>query len=103
MAEMLAETGDVSLHHADTLISEGALDVDEEREACTHASRLVLQFPLYWFAPPASLKVWLDTRCSTRRGRWPTRSRWPARPCRPSPAMPARAGASRCRRCCCGR
>ncbi|GHD61941.1 NAD(P)H-dependent oxidoreductase [Jeongeupia chitinilytica] len=60
LAEMLAETGDVSLHHADTLISEGALDVDEEREACTHASRLVLQFPLYWFAPPASLKVWLD-------------------------------------------
>ncbi|WP_432722526.1 NAD(P)H-dependent oxidoreductase [Jeongeupia wiesaeckerbachi] len=61
LAEMLAEAGDVSLHHADTLIAENAFDVDEEREACRHASRLVLQFPLYWFAPPASLKVWLDT------------------------------------------
>ncbi|BCL77144.1 NADPH:quinone reductase [Jeongeupia sp. HS-3] len=61
LAEMLAETADVALHHVDTLVAEGAFDVDDEREACRHARRLVLQFPLYWFAPPAALKDWLDT------------------------------------------
>lgn len=42
--------------------AEGALasDVLEEQRKLASAELLVLQFPLWWYAPPAILKGWLD-------------------------------------------
>lgn len=36
-------------------------DVAYEQERLRQADRIILQFPLYWYAAPASLKVWEDT------------------------------------------
>lgn len=38
-----------------------ALDVDQEQAQLRQADRVIFQFPLYWFAAPASLKQWEDT------------------------------------------
>ncbi|KRN97732.1 NADPH-quinone reductase (modulator of drug activity B) [Levilactobacillus paucivorans] len=38
-----------------------AIDVDREQTKLRQADRVILQFPLYWFAAPASLKQWEDT------------------------------------------
>jgi glutathione-regulated potassium-efflux system ancillary protein KefG len=36
------------------------IDVDVEQEALLRHTRLVLQFPLFWYSAPALLKEWLD-------------------------------------------
>ena len=36
------------------------LQVEEEQAAIEGAEHVVLQFPLYWYGPPACLKQWLD-------------------------------------------
>ncbi|MDT6981280.1 NAD(P)H-dependent oxidoreductase [Levilactobacillus zymae] len=36
-------------------------DVSQEQAALRQADRIILQFPLYWYAAPASLKHWEDT------------------------------------------
>lgn len=38
-----------------------ALDLAAEQALLFDADRIVLQFPLYWYAAPAALKAWLDT------------------------------------------
>lgn len=40
-------------HHIDGLNS---LDVQQERQLLAAADRIIFQFPLYWYAAPASLK-----------------------------------------------
>lgn len=37
-----------------------AIDVPAEQAALRRASAIVLQYPIYWYAPPALLKEWLD-------------------------------------------
>lgn len=39
----------------------GEFDVPAEQQRLEAADRIVLQFPLYWYAAPAQLKAWLDT------------------------------------------
>jgi putative NADPH-quinone reductase len=39
----------------------GQIDFATERERVLRASRLVLQFPLYWYSTPSLLKFWQDT------------------------------------------
>lgn len=40
---------------------QSTLDVAKEQEQLRHADRVILQFPLYWYAAPAGLKQWEDT------------------------------------------
>ena len=47
----------VTWHHLDTLAS---LDVTAEQQLLRTADRIIFQFPLYWYAAPASLKQWED-------------------------------------------
>lgn len=37
------------------------LDVAAEQALLRNHERIIFQFPLYWYAAPASLKTWLDT------------------------------------------
>ncbi len=37
-----------------------AIDVAAEQAALREADAVVLQYPIYWYAPPALLKEWLD-------------------------------------------
>ena len=37
------------------------LDVAAEQTLLRNHERIIFQFPLYWYAAPASLKTWLDT------------------------------------------
>ena len=37
-----------------------AIDVPAEQAALREAGAVVLQYPIYWYAPPALLKEWLD-------------------------------------------
>lgn len=53
-----AQAMDVKWHHLDSL---SALNVEEEQQLLQAADRIILQFPLYWYAAPASLKNWEDT------------------------------------------
>ena len=41
-------------------IGEGRVNVREEQAAFERAENIVLQFPLYWYGPPACLKQWMD-------------------------------------------
>lgn len=49
-------------HHIDGLNS---LDVQQERQLLAAADRIIFQFPLYWYAAPASLKKWQEQVLST--------------------------------------
>lgn len=41
-------------------VDSGPIDVAAEQAAVEHAAHVVLQFPLYWYGPPACLKQWMD-------------------------------------------
>ncbi|HIW71811.1 MAG TPA: NAD(P)H-dependent oxidoreductase [Candidatus Levilactobacillus faecigallinarum] len=53
----LPKTGVIWEH----LDAQPALDVAREQAQLRQADRIILQFPLYWYAAPASLKQWEDT------------------------------------------
>jgi len=40
---------------------QSTLDVAKEQDQLRRADRIILQFPLYWYAAPAGLKAWEDT------------------------------------------
>lgn len=41
--------------------SQSTLDIAKEQAQLRQADRIILQFPLYWYAAPAGLKQWEDT------------------------------------------
>lgn len=41
--------------------SQAHLDIEKEQTQLRQADRIILQFPLYWYAAPAGLKQWEDT------------------------------------------
>ncbi|NVY96947.1 NAD(P)H-dependent oxidoreductase [Lactobacillus sp. DCY120] len=47
----------VTWHHLDAITN---LNVAQERQLLRQHQRIILQFPLYWYAAPASLKSWQD-------------------------------------------
>ena len=49
---------DIIWEHIESLSS---LDVAQEQAQLRRADRIILQFPLYWYAAPAGLKQWEDT------------------------------------------
>lgn len=41
--------------------SQATIDIEKEQAQLRQADRIILQFPLYWYAAPAGLKQWEDT------------------------------------------
>lgn len=51
---------DVALVHMDGLYPDGRIDDDREVARLLEADRIVLQFPVQWYATPPLLKAWQD-------------------------------------------
>ncbi|CCY12136.1 MULTISPECIES: NAD(P)H-dependent oxidoreductase [environmental samples] len=45
----------------DVIREDGTFDLKSEQRLLEQYDRIVLQFPLYWYMPPAILKLWMDT------------------------------------------
>lgn len=45
----------------EALREDGTFDLKKEQDLLEQYDRIVLQFPLYWYMPPAIMKQWLDT------------------------------------------
>lgn len=46
---------------SDVLQADGTFDLPKEQALLEQYDRIVLQFPLYWYMPPAIMKLWMDT------------------------------------------
>lgn len=56
------ESEDIVIHCLqDTIGSDGTFDIESEQKLLEGFDRIVLQFPLYWYMPPAIMKLWMDT------------------------------------------
>ena len=51
----------VAVAHLDGLYPDGRFDLDAEVARLLAARRIVLQFPVQWYATPPSLKAWQDS------------------------------------------
>lgn len=56
----VTETDLYALGWDPVLVDEGGPDVTVEQDKLRRADLLVLQFPLWWYGPPAILKGWID-------------------------------------------
>lgn len=56
----IAGLPDVAIRHLEALYPDSRIDAAAERAAALAASRIVFQFPLYWFSTPPMLKAWQD-------------------------------------------
>lgn len=43
------------------VLCDGGFDIAEEQKLLMTADRVVLQYPLWWYMPPAIMKRWMDT------------------------------------------
>ncbi|MDO5035566.1 MAG: NAD(P)H-dependent oxidoreductase [Porphyromonas sp.] len=56
------EGADLKVHLlAEAIREDGTFDLDAEQALLSQYDRIVLQFPLYWYMPPAIMKEWMDT------------------------------------------
>lgn len=56
------ENEQLKIHILDEVIREdGTFDLSSEQKLLEEYDRIVLQFPLYWYMPPAIMKQWMDT------------------------------------------
>lgn len=60
LAEAAGPLPGVEVAHLDALYPDGAIDTDAEVARLIAAERVVLQFPIQWYATPPSLKAWQD-------------------------------------------
>ncbi len=60
LKDSLPPTDQVTVHHLETCYPDGKIDVKAEQNLLRQHERIVLQFPFYWYAAPALLKVWQD-------------------------------------------
>ncbi|MGQ3481552.1 NAD(P)H-dependent oxidoreductase [Paenibacillus sp. TY11] len=49
-----------TIHELHTIYPDGNIDVEKEQHLIESHSKLILQFPVYWFSSPPLLKKWLD-------------------------------------------
>lgn len=56
----VAETDLYAMDWDPVLVAEGGPDVTAEQDKLRRADLLVVQFPLWWYGPPAMLKGWID-------------------------------------------
>lgn len=45
----------------EALMEHGVFDLKKEQDLLEQYDRIVLQFPFYWYMPPAIMKLWMDT------------------------------------------
>lgn len=50
----------IALRHLEALYPDGRIDAAAEQAAVLPATRIVFQFPLFWFSTPPHLKAWQD-------------------------------------------
>ncbi|MFT8210979.1 MAG: NAD(P)H-dependent oxidoreductase [Symbiopectobacterium sp.] len=50
----------ITVHDLHAAYSDGNIDVAAEQALIAAHSRIILQFPMFWFATPAFLKQWID-------------------------------------------
>jgi len=50
----------IAIRHLEALYPDQRIDVAAEQAAVLPATRIVFQFPLYWFSTPPMLKAWQD-------------------------------------------
>lgn len=60
MLDAVATMDGVETVDMQALYPTGHIDADAEVRRLLHADRIVLQFPVQWYAPPALLKQWMD-------------------------------------------
>ena len=60
MLDAISGLPDVAIRHLEALYPDQRIDVEGEQAAALHASRIVFQFPFYWFSTPPMLKAWQD-------------------------------------------
>lgn len=60
LIESIRGAQDVEIRDLYALYPAGNIDVQAEQEAISGASRLVFQYPTYWYSTPPLLKQWLD-------------------------------------------
>lgn len=58
--EEAAKLADVDVHDLYAAYPDWKIDVKKEHALLVQYDRLVLQFPLYWYAAPPLLKLWYD-------------------------------------------
>ncbi|MGL4560979.1 MAG: NAD(P)H-dependent oxidoreductase [Brevinema sp.] len=51
----------ISIRHLDSIYSDYHINIETEQKILTEHDAIILQFPLYWYHCPASLKIWLDS------------------------------------------
>lgn len=51
---------DVVIYNLSTIYKDGKIDVNKELSLLKEASKIIFQFPLFWFSTPALLKEWQD-------------------------------------------
>lgn len=49
-----------TIHHLDQAYPDGVINVQKEQKLIENHDALILQFPIFWFNCPPSLKEWLD-------------------------------------------
>lgn len=55
-----AENNNLEVRYIYSLYPDGDIDVETEQKVLEEASRIVFQFPMYWYSAPALLRTWQD-------------------------------------------
>ena len=60
LADAASRVPGIEVAHLEGLYPDGAIDADAEVARLLAAERVVLQFPVQWYATPPLLKAWQD-------------------------------------------
>ncbi|WP_138495405.1 NAD(P)H-dependent oxidoreductase [Paenibacillus pinistramenti] len=58
--EALRQQKDITVHVLSEVYPDGKMDVAKEQALLDAHDRIILQYPLYWYATPPLLKQWMD-------------------------------------------
>ena len=56
----LKNASNVALTHLNERYPDGKIDIAKEHQDLSTAQKIIWQFPLFWYATPALLKMWMD-------------------------------------------
>ena len=60
LVDAIRDLPDVEVRHLEALYPDGHVDFGAEQVAAVRASRIVFQFPFWWYSTPPMLKRWQD-------------------------------------------
>ncbi|ANS76211.1 general stress protein [Paenibacillus yonginensis] len=58
--EALKQQKDITVHVLSEVYPDGKINIAEEQALLDAHDRIILQYPIYWYATPPLLKQWLD-------------------------------------------